>query len=368
MATNINQTLEDLIDALEACCEEGAGRGVVGGQQIDDPPSDGTVVYGEGEDYPDAESYFNAKCSAANGIYDTIVGTVDWLRDNNVDLKAGVLGSITTALILALTLAGPVGWAMQLSGVVITVLAGFIVKSVIDFIDMLDGLDDVHEELVLALYNASSAETARDNFLTIFNGATPSPSTIELTLTRLLLPGSVLNQLFTPRPDVGSYESPDPIDCGASLLAVWSWPADYQSWTYTDLSVSGHSATRTHSVPKGAIKMTFDVIDFPGGPVGEHVSPVISIAVTPGASVQLDYSETSDAPSTSTKYIEVTYTDDSVEWTLVRNSTAGTLLLTLTQSKTIKKVLIEGLRLWDWEEQTSNHFEYYYEVRIFGAA
>lgn len=241
MATNINQTLEDLIAAIsslagqsEACCE-------VGGQVIDDPPSDGEVSVGEGEDYPDAESYFNAKCSAANGIYDTVRGMIDWLRDNNVDLKLGALGAITTALVLGLALAGPVGWALQLSGAVITVLAGFIAKSIFNFIDMLDGLDAVHEELVLALYNAADAETAKADFLTAFEGAVPSPTGPELTLTGLLLPGSVLNQLFVPRPDVGDYESPDPISCPTA-------------WTHTfDFTVSngGWTNDATHSRPFG---------------------------------------------------------------------------------------------------------------------
>lgn len=368
MATNINQTLEDLIDALEACCEAGAGRGAVGGQQIDDPPSDGVVVYGEGEDYPDAESYFNAKCSAANGIYDTVRGTIDWLRDNNVDLKAGVLGSITTALILGLTLSGPVGWALQLSGVVITVLAGFIIKSVVDFIDMLDGLDDVHQELVVGMYNADSAETARDNFLTVFAGATPSPSSIELTLTRLLLPGSVLNQLFVPRPDVGSYESPSPIDCGASILQVWTFASGLDSWTHDDIGSEQHPSTAAWNALKEAIKTDFTVTDEAGGTVHEYTSPAISIAVTPGATCQLDYSATSDGLNLR-KYLEVEYSDASIESIIVDpGGVSGTVILTLTQSKSIVQVRVESLRQWEWTEAPSTHFDYIYEVRIFGAA
>lgn len=368
MATNINQTLEDLIAAIsglagqsEACCE-------VGGQQIDDPPSDGTVVYGEGEDYPDAESYFDAKCSSSNGIYDTVAGMVDWLRDNNVDLKAGVLGSITTAIILGLALSGPVGWAIQLSGVVITVLAGFIIKSVVDFIDMLDGLDDVHEELVLAMYNAADTNTARENFLTIFAGATPNPSSIELTLTRFLLPSSVLNQLFVPRADVGSYESPDPVDCGAAILAAWSFPSDYQSWTFVDLSDPGSSATRSYDAVEEAIENELIVASLPYERAeGENTSPAIAIAVTPGASVQADYGPTSDGTLQGVDLI-AEYSDATEESASVSTATVGTLILTLTQSKTINAIVVKFARQTSGTSKGSTHDTDLLEVRIFGAA
>ena len=367
MATNINLTLEDLIAAIsalagqsEACCE-------VGGQVIDDPPSDGEVIYGPGQDYPDAESYFNAKCSSSNAIYDTVRGMIDWLRDNNVDLKLGALGSITTALVLGLALAGPVGWALQLSGVVITVLAGFIIKSIFDFIDMLDGLDDVHQELVVGLYNADSAETARANFLTVFEGASPSPSSLELTLTGFLLPGSVLNQLFVPRPDVGSYESPDPIDCGASILQVWSFTAGLDSWTHADIGEGNKPSTAAWDSLKQAIKTDFTVDDDPGGSVHEYTSPAISIAVTPGATCQLDRSTTSDGLETGI-YLEVKYSDASIEWIIApKTSSAGTVILTLTQSKSIVQVRCEAARLWEWTETPSTHFQHIFEVRIFGA-
>ena len=367
MATNINLTLEDLIAAIsalagqsEACCE-------VGGQVIDDPPSDGEVIYGPGQDYPDAESYFNAKCSSANAIYDTVRGIIDWLRDNNVDLKAGVLGSITTALVLGLALSGPVGWAIQLSGVVITVLAGFIIKSVLDFIDVLDALDDVHQELVVGLYNADSAKTAKENFLTVLDGATPSPGTIEMTLIGLLLPGSVLNQLFVPRPDVGSYESPDPVDCGASILQVWSFTAGLDSWTHDDIGEENKPSTAAWNSLKQAIRTDYVIDDDPGGSIHEYTSPAISTAVTPGATCQLDYSVTSDGQRTRF-YLEVKYSDASIEFVIIDTAGgAGTVILTLTQSKTIDQVRIEGGRLWGWTEAPSTYFEYIFEVRIFGA-
>ena len=367
MATNINLTLEELIAAIsalagqsEACCE-------VGGQVIDDPPSDGEVIYGPGQDYPDAESYFNAKCSSANAIYDTVRGMIDWLRDNNVDLKLGVLGSITTALVLGLALAGPVGWALQLSGVVITALAGFIIKSIFDFIDMLDGLDDVHEELVLTLYNATDAETAKANFLTVFDGATPGPSSLEVTLVGLLLPGSVLNQLFVPRPDVGSYESPDPVDCGAAILQVWSFTSGFDSWTFADLSDSGSSASRSYDATSRAIEIELVLEASPWkSAAGGNTSPTVSIAVTPGASVQLDYGPTSDASGRKIA-LSAEYSDATDESAIINTASGGTLLLTLTQSKTIAKIIIVVSRSTEGTTEGSTHDSDLLEVRIFGA-
>lgn len=338
MATNINETLEDLIAAVsalagqsEACCE-------VGGQQIDDPPSDGSFSVGEGEQFPDYETYFNAKCNVSNGIFDTIVGTVEWLRDNNVDLKAGLMGSVTTAIIMGLALSGPVGWAIQLSGVVITVLAGFIIKSVLDFNDLLDGLDSVHEELVQALYSATNPDIAETNFLAMLDTGTPSPSVPERTLVAWMLNGTMLNQLFTPRDDVALYNSPDGIDCAGSPSYIWNFATGFEGWTFADESTGSSSATRTYDALYKGIKQTTivaDVEDERGK--GHHTSPTVAIPVLGGNHVEFHYSATSDGEEISID-TKVTFTNENTYTDWGHGAGPGWEVLDLPAAGTIAKV------------------------------
>lgn len=364
MADNINETLEDLIEALEnmvgqstACCE-------VGGQQIDDPGDDGVVEVGEGEQFPDLPTYFNAKCNVANGIYDTVVGTVEWLRDNNVDLKAGVLGSITTAIVLALALSGPVGWAIQLSGVAVTVIAGFVIKSVLDFIDLLDGLDDVHEELVQALYTATNAEVAKANFLSVLATATPSPSAPEKMLVGFMLNGTVLNQLFSPRDDVSVYASPDGIDCTGVPIKVWTWPTSVQDWTFADISTGAASAIGSYDALYKALKQRTIIPDggTPEG-AGKHTSPEIAIPVVPGNWAELDYSGPSDGYSQKLM-LRVTYTSEAYEeiWDTV--TVPGTLVLPITATATIEWVDVIVSRQYNIKPGADDFTSLLTEVRI----
>lgn len=226
--------LDDVINALQCACE---GMTVLAEksseieQEIDPPPSNGDISVGPGEQFPDEAAYFSAKCSVANGIYDTVLETVQWLDDNNVDLLAGTFGGVTTGLVTALLGAGPVGWAIVLISSATAALASFLIRYAVNFFDLKEALVDVHSECVLALYNASDTSAARTEFIAAAEGATQPITPIESDLLGLLLSGKMLNQLFGPRPDVGSYESPNPINCPTSWLHTFDFTVSNGGWT-----------------------------------------------------------------------------------------------------------------------------------------
>ena len=339
MADNINQSIADLTTALNAatlglaeCCQ-------LKGGMVNPSESDGEIQTGPDEQFPDQESYFNAKCSVSNGIYDTIRGLIDWLHDNNVEMLIGSFGGITAAISLGLLFAGPVGWAAIAVEATLVGISSWAFSSLFDFDDMQDAFDDVKDELVLSLYNASDSVVARNNFLAVLDTATPSLTTAEKRLVRYTLSAGVLNQLFSPRADVAVYESPSPTDCGVTL-ALWTFAASGESWTFRDDSTGGYSASGVWNSGEEAWRVN---LVGPGEPLGTGAVGVIaktglSIAVGIGNSVQIDHSATSDGIVMS-RHIRVIFSDVTEQYYLAPSTaTAGTVVLSIEASKTIAEI------------------------------
>lgn len=363
--------LDDIAIALECICNgttvlaEKSGQA---GQAAEGSLSDGVIETGEGQQFPDQESYFNAKCNSANGIFDTILGMIDWLRDNDVDMLAGLFGGVTSGLLVAAALAGPVGWAWALVSSLVVSLAGFIIAYALNFSDVSDALDDTHEECVMALYNAADSITAEDNFIAAVEAGSPTITAIEASFLRILLSAEILNQLFEPREDVAAYESSDPVDCGSFILKSWTFPADVEGWTFTDDSDPSCSATRSYEATEEAIRNTLVVASLPFvRATGTNDSPAVTLAVTPGAAVQVDFSATSDAPILANVAVTAFYSDATSETDNVDFGAAGTLVLTLTQSKTITSVQVQFARSTSGSAQGSTHFQDLQEVRVVSA-
>lgn len=231
MADNINTTLEDLLAAIREFTEKSGQCCETKGSVVEDPPSDGEVIVGPDEQFPDTEEYFDAKCNTANAIYDTVLGVIDWLDANNVDLISGFFGAITSGLAVAFLLSGPVGWALVAVGGSVATTAWFLVRYALDFTDVSTALGQVHSECVLALYNAANTTEAKANFLTEVDGATQPITSVERQLLGFLLNYNLLNQLFGPREDVASYQSPSPISCPSSWSHVFDFTISAQGWT-----------------------------------------------------------------------------------------------------------------------------------------
>jgi len=348
MADNINQTLEDLRDAIEGFTEKSGQCCQPKGSKTGSEPSTQQPEYGGLDDqYPDIETFFDARCNACNGIYDTILGTVDWLADNNVEWKAGLFGGLTTGLVFALLGSGPGGWAIAASGAIITGLAVWLIRETFNFTDLSTAMDDVHDELVAGLYNTSDVPTAKANFLSILGGATPTPSSAELYLVEIMLGGDLLNNILEPRSDLATYQSPDPIDCGAATLQVWPFVATGEGWAFRDDSTGSYSAAGVHVPAREAWEINLVGLGTPIGPYARGTIWIdgLSIAVGVGNSVQLDYDAPSDGVSTA-KNIKVIFSDASEVTTYVSGTGAGTLILSMTATKTIAEIECSAGRNW----------------------
>ncbi len=365
MAENINLTIEELNTAIVGLTADLGQCCVSKGQDIESPKSDGEISVGEDEQFPDQESYFDAKCNVSNAIYDTIKGKVDWLRNNNVDLLAGALGGVTTAIALGLLLSGPVGWAIQLASVTLIAISTFVISKALDFEDLQNALIDVHDEIVVALYNASNTATAKTSFIAELAASSVPTTDLEKDLIGLMLSNDLLNQLFGPRDDVAAYQSPSPVDCGAALLQVWSFVASGEGWSFRDDSTGAYTAAGVWNSGAEAWRMT---ITGPGTGPGPHARGTIlitglSIVVPAGGSVQFDHGATGDGVIGSRR-IKAIFSDvTEQQFTATSTKTAGTAVMTIAAAKTIAELEISLGRNWSNPFNTTRDVE---EVRVIG--
>lgn len=338
----IDDLLECVCEAVRLLGEQGAS----GSQEIESTMSDGEVSVGEGQQFPDQEAYFDAKCNVANGIYDTVLGTVTWLKDNDIDLLAGVFGGVTSGLIVGLLGAGPLGWATVLVGSVLAGMAGFLIKYSLSFEDLEDALVDVHDESVLALYNASNSVTAEAEFLAAIESSSVPTTPIERGLVALMLTSDVLNQLFAPRSDVAVYASPSPVDCGGALLQVWTFLADVEGWTFRDDSVPPSTASGAYDAGDEALAVTMTAAGGGSRPKTEGTWFITGLAiVAPSASsLQIDFSETSDGV-TGAGELRLIFSDATeLFWSGEIGIGAGVKVLTMPEAKTVEEVEISFAR------------------------
>jgi hypothetical protein len=360
--------LDDILVAVQCLCrqttivaestEEEAG-------DIDTPPFRGAVSVGPGEQFPDTGTYYDAKCNAANAIYDTVLGSIDWLRVNDVDMLAGLFGGVTTGLIIGLTLAGPVGWAVEVAGSVIGLLAGFLIRYSLDFVDVKSALVEMHEECVAALYAANSASGAESAFLAAVDDATQPITAVERQLLGFIMSNEMLNQLFDIREDVANYQSPDPIDCGAVLI-VWTFPTDVESWTFVDDSDGGgYSASVQYDSDVQALDVTLilTTADYHVA-AGRNISPAVSQAVGAGNAIQVDYAPHGDDTGSGIEII-ATYADTSkYSADQISGYGSGTFSLPLTVTGTLTKVEVISKQGQGIFAQAFTTSEYILEVRV----
>lgn len=341
-----DMSVEELLECICRTNSELVEQAKLDGSAVGEIASDGEVVVGPGEQFPDQESYFDAKCNVSNAIFDTILGMVDWLDDNDVDLLAGLFGGVTSGLLVAIAISGPMGWAWAVVGGLITGIAGYIVRLTVNFSDLSAALGDTHDECVLALYNASDAMTARDNFIVSVEAGSPVITSVESGLLGMFLGSDLLNNLFSPREDIVSYVSPSPVDCGSFGLQTWSFVATGEGWTFRDDSDGAYSASGVHVPAREAWEIEL-VGPGPGAGKAKGVIWIngLSIAVDVGNSVQMDFGALSGGPSSS-KHIKVVYVDLSEFEASVPGTGAGTVILSIETAGTIERIETWVQRAW----------------------
>lgn len=357
----VEQLLECICAANSALVEQAA----LAGQAVGEIASNGEVAVGPDEQFPDQSSYFDAKCNVSNAIFDTILGMVDWLDDNDVDLIAGLFGGVTTGLLVGIAISGPMGWAWALVGALVSGMAGYIIKLAVNFSDLSAALSDTHDECVLGLFNASDAGAAKANFIEAVEAGTPTITSVESGFLGILLVSDLINNLFAPRGDIVLYASPDPVDCGGALLASWTYPTDAEGWTFRDDSEGASSASGVYNAAEQALQVTKVNAGGGGRPLskGTWLETGLSIVVPAGSSVQMDYAGTSDFIAQG-GYIKVIYSDVSeTNRVLDLGATAGTMVMTLPDAKTITDIECSLSRA---TSAANTHTSDILEVRVYG--
>lgn len=197
------------VEALASCC---ASQGGSSTQDMDSEPHNGVItVGGPSDQFETGAEYLSAKCSAANSVFDTIRDYTAQVGEDVDNIKLGL--GMTSGLLAIAAIAGPASWAIVGVSAALMSIAFHVLTYQINYSDMEDGLDDVHSDLVCALYGASDSDTAKATFLDVLSTSDPALSVAETALVGLMLTGKLTNQLFAPRSDVAVYTSPDPVDC-----------------------------------------------------------------------------------------------------------------------------------------------------------
>lgn len=345
MANNILDALNDLIDALNRmanCCSEGGVRG--GGAAPPPELGAGDVDIGIDGQFPDQSSYLTAKCLAANTIYDYIYAKMVWLRDNEVDLVAGVFGGLTAGIAIQFA-TGPLGWAAIAIEAITAGVAALIIAYELNFDDLCDNLADVKSEIINGMYNAGSVAAAKASWLAAMDSGTPSVTAVEKALISYLLVSVFLNELFSPSSETLAYTPPSPTTCtGAGT--VWTFAASDEGWTFQDDSTgAGYSASGAWETEQWIVTMigTGSVTKQAKGTI---YKTGLSIAVDVGQSVQFDFGPTSDGVNSS-KWIDLVYDDASEFHAFVSGgASAGTIVLDITEAGNIEEIYCSLSRKW----------------------
>jgi hypothetical protein len=165
------------------------------GTQIDqDSGTEGGTAPG-GTTNPDAIS--GRKCKAANMLVDNLTAIMSNLANQNTGIL-NTAGIVPTSDLLGTIINTVGGWlgsvVNAVAGQVLAVATWILSKAGLDISNISSALGENRDDLVCALYNATTASQARDDFITVLG--TAGLSTIETGLVALFLPNSVTNVLF----------------------------------------------------------------------------------------------------------------------------------------------------------------------------
>jgi len=342
--------LDDVVAALNCICDrldkiEQKTQGT--GNDIDGPPSDGTVQVGPEEQFPTQEVYFMAKCNASNAIFDTIHGLAGWLDTNQTGWLGGVLGGIASALTLGAKKAGIVGWAVVVVSAAVEELYTLFTGSSLSTEDVVDALDDRHDECVKSLYNAENVTTARDNFVYEIAQSSVGTTTDDRLMLSILLSNELLNELFNPRDDTARYESANPVVCD-TFLQRWQFISSGQGWSFRDDSTGSYSANGAWNSDAEAWRINLVGPGTGTGPraEGKILITGLSIVVDVGNSIQFDHSATSDGVIAG-RNVRAIFSDLSEQsFVAASTKTAGTVIMSIEASKVIEEIEIGLGRNW----------------------
>jgi hypothetical protein len=358
-ALNVSQTCTPQVNV--SC-----GTGGTGGTPIGDSVEDGELS--EPETPP--TNYDTYKCKAANFIVDYIeksCQSLETLTDMVTDYSQSGL-QLITALLSAPALLAALGLGTLVLAIpeaaiiaVVAAVAALIMTAGAWAIMLLmgrlaDEIDNDRENLVCGLYNATSASEAKEFLDGWFNDAIdvitvdPVPGVGDWTQEKIdIFQGhlinivdyfkinNLLNKLFPQsdeekETDIENYTGT--VDCSACGPCVieWLFDTDTEGWTHSDLSDPGSSSAGTWE--DGALKTTNILESAPNVTAWGVWWITGSWVGTAGDTFTANFSAVSDEGNSLAR-VKIDYDDETSEFVDLVHSEADTLVLTITQDKTI---------------------------------
>jgi hypothetical protein len=330
--TALNQMVKALNDiSLKSSGGSGGstGCGCPGGT---DPP---TGPGSEGGEPPDGwdgtglegSEYNTRKCKAANLTHEWVKEVVTRFTTGDVEGIAPGLGGTWALLIGFLTslLAGLYFvWAVAIIGW-LSAMATVIINNTIGFGDLLTILGDNDEDLVCALYTATSSGEARANYIDVAETGGANAAQI-LFLQAVLSLDDILNTLFFDPTDddrnselsalIGGYAGG--VDCSLCTICPVTYDAlsDWGSWTTDTLLINGGFASGGPG--SGLLNFNVGLSATSGVARGElrfivPLSEVMSAGWVPSTDAQIQVAVGDTSPGAVGYGICITYASDPIQ-------------------------------------------------------
>lgn len=316
------------------------------------------VPIGPGEQFENFGEYQTAKCRVANVILDKVISNVRLMDSYNVDAGFGSLLGVTTGLITAALLAGPVGWVVAISiGAVSGIITVWATLAAPDLGDLDTALASNQDDLICALFEAQSAEAAKTAFLAVLDGA--SVSAALQSIVGFMLYFGVLNELFSPTGTYAQgtdylnddYDPTDCAECGPSCTTFYSFDESAESWEFTDQSTGGNSATGEWDEVAGALQVAGDSGSGSGTAIARWKFAQNETWAA-DTTITLRYSGPADGNALSYRVGAVRSGVQTFQALADNETDAGELTLTITVSGIYTEIWVQAAR-----QAPSNDFE-----------
>lgn len=233
-------------------CPEGTGT------ELDGDSENEPTVFGPGTPWPTEEAYRDDKCHVANVMWEQYREVLQQLSSFNVDslltlgVSLGVAG--IAAILTGLVATGPIVVVSGIATGIFTLMAG---TPGFSFSDILTSFDSNKQDIVCALYNATTGTQAHDDFVAAIDDGTLT--VFEQSILGLMTTMGFINQIFETPADVLAVTPTSPINCDDCATGPLFWATNFQFGAYTanpagapmgsgDLTIGGTNVTLS-SVP-----------------------------------------------------------------------------------------------------------------------
>lgn len=253
---------------LSSCCfEAGAGTQTIDGGIYygSETPLEEPTSFGPGEEFGTEEEYNLHKCATANAIVNGVI-----LSLNNLSLLT--LLNLVAASLLAAVVGLGLLFVPPVAIVVAVVVSGLTFAF---FSELSQEIDDNKETLVCAIYSASGAVDAYDQFKQAIENFAVDLGVIEiqvgpvLDLVMQMAPIDTFNAMYeaVSLPSIPG----DPVDCAVTCVEC---PYAYAGWGVYDEVLQVATSTMNNNAPYVSIRWSWD------NGSSEWCGPQMTVSVT----------------------------------------------------------------------------------------